>query len=195
MKNIIFFTLFFISSFDAQSQSVVAYKKALPKIDAAGKITMPDGQVLNIENYSDTEGSVFVIVRHAEKDSSGTNADLIPIGRGRAVALRKILKKMPLTGVYSTDKPRTRHTAEPTAKSKGKTVELYDAKKQTELLTNLVAQKGKFLIVGHSNTVHQLVNTLAGNEQEKEFVETDYSRLYIVSKKKIGAAKVLMIRF
>ena len=92
-------------------------------------------------------------------------------------------------------KPRTRHTAEPIAKSKHRKVELYDAKKQAELLRVLVDKKGKFLIVGHSNTVHQLVNILTGKDDEKEFSESDYSRLYIISVKKIGEAKVLMLRF
>ena len=156
---------------------------------------MPDGKTFAIENFSDTEGSVFIIVRHAEKDTTGTNADLIATGRGRAEAFTKIVKKVKIKGVYSTDKPRTRHTADPTAKSKHLPVEIYDAKKQKELLASLVVKKGKFLIVGHSNTVPQLVNILAGNEQEKEFSESDYSRIYIVSTKKLGEAKVLMIRF
>ena len=196
MKNQILYFLLSITPFIVQSQSIVPYTKPLPQISSSGKIAMPDGKTLNIENYSDTEGAVFIIVRHAEKDTAGgSNADLNPIGRGRAEALRKILKKVKINGVYSTDRPRTRHTAEPTAKFKRRPVELYDAKKQAELLRGLVEKKGRFLIVGHSNTVHQLVNILAGNEQEKEFSESDYSRLYIVSVKKLGEAKVLMIRF
>lgn len=204
MKNIFLNTLFFLVPFVGYNQTVVPYTKPCPKISSDGKITMPDGQTMTIENFSDTdgtsrntrEGGVFFIVRHAEKDTAGgSNADLNPVGRGRAEALRKILKKVKINGVYSTDKPRTRHTAEPIAKSKHRKVELYDAKKQPELLRGLVEKKGKFLIVGHSNTVHQLVNILTGKDDEKEFSESDYSRLYIVSVKKIGEAKVLMLRF
>lgn len=196
MKKIFLNTLLFLVPFVGYNQTVVPYTKPCPKISSDGKITMPDGQTLKIENYSDTEGAVFFIVRHAEKDTAGgSNADLNPVGRGRAEALRKILKKVKINGIYSTDKPRTRHTAEPIAKSKHRKVELYDAKKQPELLRGLVDKKGKFLIVGHSNTVHQLVNILTGKDDEKEFSESDYSRLYIVSVKKIGEAKVLMLRF
>lgn len=196
MKNIFLNTLLFLVPFFGYNQTVVPYTKPCPKISSDGKITMPDGQTMMIENFSDTEGAVFFIVRHAEKDTAGgSNADLNPVGRGRAEALRKILKKVKINGVFSTDKPRTRHTAEPIAKSKHRKVELYDAKKQAELLRGLVEKKGKFLIVGHSNTVHQLVNILTGKDDEKEFSESDYSRLYIVSVKKIGEAKVLMLRF
>ena len=196
MTKLILFTVLSLAPFFLQSQTTISYKKPLPKINAQGIITMPDGQTQTIENYSDTEGSVFFIIRHSEKDTTGgSNADLNPIGRGRAEALRMMLKKVKINGVFSTDKPRTRNTAAPTAKRKHLPVEIYDPKKQKELLSGLVDKKGKFLIVGHSNTVHQLVNILAGNEVEKEFSESDYTRFYIVSLKKIGAAKVLMIRF
>ena len=196
MKNIILTIGFLFLSFIGQSQTIVPYTKPCPKINAHGKVTMPDGKVLAIENYSDTEGAVFFIVRHAEKDTAGgSNADLIPVGRGRAEALKKMLKKVKIKGVYSTNVPRTIHTAEPTAKAKHQTVALYDAKKQADLLRGLVEKKGKFLIVGHSNTINQLVNTLTGKTDEKDLPDSDYSRLYIVSVKKMGDASVLLIRF
>ena len=62
-------------------------------------------------------------------------------------------------------------------------------------MAGLVDKKGKFLIVGHSNTLPQLINILTGNDQEKEFSESDYTRFYIISAKKLGEAKVLMLRF
>lgn len=196
MKKPFLYTLLSFATFTMQSQTTISYTKPLPKINAQGMITMPDGQTQTIENYSDTEGSVFFIIRHSEKDTTGgSNADLNPIGRGRAKALRKMLKKVKINGVYSTNTPRTKNTAAPTAKRKRLPVETYDPKKQKELLSSLVDKKGKFLVVGHSNTVHKLVNILTDTEQEKEFSESDYTRLYIVSVKKIGAAKVLMIRF
>ncbi len=196
MKKLFLYILFSLVSLGVQSQTTIRYTKPLPKINAQGIITMPVGQTQTIENYSDTEGAVFFIIRHSEKDTAGgSNADLNPIGRGRAKALRKMLEKVKITGVYSTNTPRTRNTAAPTAKRKHLPVEIYDPKKQKELLSSLVDKKGKFLVVGHSNTVHKLVNILTDNEMEKEFSESDYSRLYIVSLKKIGEAKVLMIRF
>ena len=110
MKKIFLNTLLFLVPFVGYNQTVVPYTKPCPKISSDGKITMPDGQTLTIENFSDTEGGVFFIVRHAEKDTAGgSNADLNPIGRGRAEALRKILKKVKINGVYSTDK--TAYTA------------------------------------------------------------------------------------
>jgi 2,3-bisphosphoglycerate-dependent phosphoglycerate mutase len=205
MKNKLLF-LFLLLPLLSYSQSIIAYKNPLPKVRANGIITMPDKSTVKIDNFNDKETTVFFIVRHAEKDTAGgTNADLNPIGRGRAIALVKMLKKIQLEKILSTDKPRTRNTAKPIAESKKHAIEIYDPKKHQEVLEKLITEnKGKkILMVGHSNTVPQIVNLLMvhpdkigrGGNEEKEFSELDYSRLYIVSVKKLGEGKVQLIRF
>jgi 2,3-bisphosphoglycerate-dependent phosphoglycerate mutase len=191
MIKYILFLCLLIVPFLAFNQVVIPYKTNV-KITKKGAI----GKV-KIEGYDDPNTIIFFIVRHAEKDTvGGSNADLNAIGRGRAQAEVKIFEKVKLDGVFSTDRPRTRNTAAPIAASKKLTVELYDAKKQKELLEQLAVQKGKhFFIVGHSNTVSQIVNILRGSDEEKEFSESDYSRLYIVSLKKIGDTKMQLIKF
>jgi 2,3-bisphosphoglycerate-dependent phosphoglycerate mutase len=189
-KKILFLCLL-VMPFLAFNQIVTPYNTNL-KMSKKGKI----GKV-QIEGFNDPNTTIFFIVRHAEKDTSGgSDADLNTIGRGRAQALAKIFGKAKIDGVFSTDRPRTRNTATPIAADKKRTVEIYDAKKQEELLEKLAVQGGKhFFIVGHSNTVHQMVNILRGSDEEKEFSESDYSRLYIVSVKKIGDAKMELIKF
>jgi 2,3-bisphosphoglycerate-dependent phosphoglycerate mutase len=190
MKYLLF-CLIISMPFVAFNQSVVPYHTNI-KITKKGTI----GKV-KIEGYNDPNTTIFFIVRHAEKDTTGgTNADLNAIGRGRAQAEVKIFEKVKIDGIFSTDRPRTRNTAAPIAASKKITVEIYDAKKQKELLEKLAVQAGKhFFIVGHSNTVPQIVNILRGSDEEKEFSESDYSRLYIVSVKKIGDTKMQLIKF
>jgi 2,3-bisphosphoglycerate-dependent phosphoglycerate mutase len=205
MKNKLLY-LFLLLPLLSYSQATIAYKNPLPKIKSNGIITMPDKSTVKIENFNDKETTVFFIVRHAEKDTAGgSNADLNPTGRGRAKALVKMLKKIQLEKVLSTDKPRTRNTAKPIAESKNSTVEIYDPKKHQEVLEKLISEhKGKkILMVGHSNTVPQIVNLLMihpdkigrGGNDEKEFSELDYSRLYIISVKKLGEGQVQLIRF
>ena len=205
-----FFTLSLLwitSLLNAQNTDVVAYKKPLPSISKKGVVKTTDGKVLKIEGFNDAETTVFFLVRHAEKDTAGgTNADLNAIGRGRAAILPKILKKINISAVYSTDKPRTRNTAAPVAKAKGRVVEIYDAKKQAELAQEL-SEKGngkRYFIVGHSNTIPQLAMQLSlrGTKQPAgegkptaDLPDNEYSLLYIVSVKKIGEAKVEVIRF
>lgn len=205
-----FFTLsllWTIGLLNAQNADVVAYEKPLPSINKKGVVKTTDGKTLKIDGFNDAETTIFFLVRHAEKDTSGgTNADLNAIGRGRAAVLPKILKKINISGVYSTDKPRTRNTAAPVAKAKGLAVEIYDAKKQAELAQELLEKgKGKrYFIVGHSNTIPQLAMQLslrgtkqpAGDEKPTaDLPDNEYSFLYIVSVKKMGEAKVEVIRF
>ena len=207
------FTLIFIwaigllNSLNAQDTEVVAYEKPLPSISKKGIVKTNDGKTLKIEGFNDAETTVFFLVRHAEKDTAGgTNADLNNVGRGRAAILPKILKKVTLSGVFSTDKPRTRNTAAPVAKAKRLSVEIYDAKKQAELAKALTDKgRGKrYFIVGHSNTIPQLAVQLSlrGTKQSAEdekptadLPDSEYSFLYIVSVKKMGEAKVEVIRY
>ena len=182
-----------------QAQDLIPYKKAIPTISAKGILRMPNTQEkITIEGFNDKDVTVFFIVRHAEKDTAGgTNADLNAVGRGRANAFVSIFKKIRIHKVYSTDKPRTKNTAKPLAAFKRRPVEIYDAKMQKELLESLIKrEKGqKIFIVGHSNTVPQLVNILRGSDIEKDLADSDYSTMYIVSVKQIGEAKVQMIQF
>lgn len=209
MKKYLFSLLLLgaISLLNAQNTGIVAYEKPLPSINKKGVVKTTDGKTLKIEGFNDAETAIFFLVRHAEKDTAGgSNADLNAIGRGRAAVLPKILKKIKISGIYSTDKPRTRNTAAPVAKAKGLSVEIYDAKQQAELVKNLLEKgKGKrYFIVGHSNTIPQLAVQLslrgtkqpAGNEKPMaDLPDFEYSFLYIVSVKKMGEATVEVIRF
>jgi 2,3-bisphosphoglycerate-dependent phosphoglycerate mutase len=196
----VFITLLSIGLLKAQNTDVVPYKKALPTIAKDGTVKTTDGKTLKIEGFNDTETTIFFLVRHAEKDTAGgANADLNNIGRGRAAILPKIFKKVKIAGVYSTDKPRTRNTAAPLAKAKRLSVAIYDAKKQDELVKELIKRGGgkRYFIVGHSNTIPQLaLQILRGDEKPTaDLPDSEYSTLYIVSFKKIGTAKVAVIHF
>jgi phosphohistidine phosphatase SixA len=202
-KLIIALTLLFtVSSIQAQKTEgtdFIPYQGTLPTIDNDGTVKTPDGRTFKIEGFKDSGTTIFFLVRHAEKDTmTGVEADLIGTGRGRAETFVKIFKKVKLSGVYSTSTPRTRHTAEPLAKFKRRPVDIYDVKKQDELVKKLVARGGgrRYFIVGHSNTIPQLaLQILRGDKTAESMPDSDYSRLYIVSVKKMGKAKVEMINF
>ena len=184
--------------FLTQAQDLIPYSKPLPTILKDGTVKMPDGGLVKIEGFRDKETVVIFMVRHAEKNiAGGSNADLDAVGRGRAKALAGILKKMKIQKFYSTDVPRTKNTAKPLAELRKKPVEIYDPKKHKELFESILnTQKGnKILVVGHSNTVPQMLNILRGSTDEKDIPDNEYSRLYIISVKKMGEAKVTLINF
>jgi phosphohistidine phosphatase SixA len=128
----------------------------------------------------------YYIVRHAEKAAQGPdrNSDvpLTDSGRQRALAIREILKDKKIRYVYATNTIRTRSTAEPTADYFGLKVETYQPAVPTpDLIRKFRALKKNVLIVGHSNTVDNLVNELSGKTNVPgDLADTEYNHLFIV---------------
>lgn len=129
----------------------------------------------------------YYIVRHAEKaaPAAGMSADvpLAPAGEERAQALRERLQDAQLRYVYSTDFLRTKGTAAPTASAAGLGLTFYDPK-DTAFVSRVLAQgKGNTLIVGHSNTVDDLVNRFLGRTELQDLPDTAYGDLFIITKR------------
>lgn len=181
----------------AQQGKTIPYKKKLPSINEQGIILMPDGKQVEIPNFNQKEVTIFFLIRHAEKDTAGgANADLNPLGRGRAEALPKMFKKIKFQGIYSTAVPRVQNTVLPLAKAKGQKIQMYDAKSQQTWIANLLQHKGKCIfIAGHSNTIPPLVNILTNENMEQNLDDNQYGCMYIVAVRSIGDATVLKIYY
>ena len=178
--------------------ATVPYDKPLPTIEADGTLKMEGKPTVKINGFQDSTATIFFLVRHSERDTGGVKADLTAVGRGRAAAFVKIFQHVKLTKIYSTDTPRTRHTAEPLAKSKRQIVDIYDAGKQDDMTRRLADRRGKrFFIVGHSNTIPKFISLLKGADADSipNIPDDSFSRLYIVTVRGIGAAKIQMIEF
>ena len=137
--------------------------------------------------------SVFV-VRHAEKAApSGGNmmssdVPLSEAGVERAALLRDLLRNKDIQSIYSTNTLRTRSTAMPLSEALNIPIQLYHPRDTLQQLAASVrSSKGSVLLVGHSNTVDDLVNIIAGkNLVPADLPETVYDRMFILSKKKSG---------
>lgn len=103
------------------------------------------------------------IVRHAEKQLEGADPKLTPCGHERAKQLAKLLTPANITQVYSTTYQRTLSTAQPTAKKAGVALKHYSPRGQDQLVRVLKQEKKNTLVVGHSNTVPELLTLLAGS--------------------------------
>ena len=124
------------------------------------------------------------LVRHAEKQKDqGKNPALTDQGIKRSQALEKLLTKVDFSAIYSTDFKRTRDTAKPLATSKGINIELYNPMDSRNFLDGILSKhKGKnIFVVGHSNTIPLLVNTLLGEEKFSSLRDDEYSNLFIVT--------------
>jgi hypothetical protein len=74
-------------------------------------------------------------------------------------------------------------TVEPLAALKGLEITTYDPQDTEGLLQGILEKYpgGNVLIVGHSNTVPGMVNTLIWEEKFPNFSESEYNRLFVVS--------------
>ncbi len=116
------------------------------------------------------------IVRHAERADASTDADLSEAGRARAEALAKMLKDKNITAIYATEFKRTQQTAAPLAKALGIAVTIRPAK-ATDFGFKLRTLHGNTLVVGHSNTIPDLIKEL-GVSESINIGENDYDNLF-----------------
>ena len=123
---------------------------------------------------------VIFIVRHAEKASSGDkDPDLSVQGQKRADALAHILQDSQITSVFVTEFKRTQRTAAPTATAAHVTPIVLPANDIGALVEKLHALKGNALVVGHGNTIPDLLKTL-GVATPISIPDDDYTEIFVV---------------
>ena len=132
----------------------------------------------------------YFIVRHAEKailqrDSAGmmsNNPPLSEAGKVRSYVLRDVLAHKNIRHIYSTNTLRTRSTAGPLSEEKHIEVEIYS---NIDSLINLLKSlRGNVLVIGHSNTVDDIVNKISGKKEiPEDLKDSDYDNLFILKGK------------
>lgn len=127
---------------------------------------------------------IIVLVRHSEKDATVANnpdPDLSAEGRERAQRLIKLVNKYRPSEIFSTNYKRTRQTAEPLAAKRKKEIQTYDPAKAAEMVSQMLASKtGRYLVVGHSNTIPALANLLAKKEVFRNLLDTEYGVFWVI---------------
>ncbi len=153
------------------------------------------GKNIAIPGYSKGEAAVFYLVRHAEKQK-GKDPDLTEEGLQRAKKLSKILESVKLSTIYSTNTKRTIYTASPSAEVQKMEIDSYDHKKQGELFKPLMSKKGEhFLIVGHSNTIPDMLNLFQDKTVYEHIDESVYDNLYVVMVYAEDKVKIIELKY
>ena len=133
------------------------------------------------------KSTTYYIVRHAEKEQGTTMLSDPPLsteGEKQAGDLQHFLQNKNIKAVYSTNYARTIATAEPTRKYFGVNLKIYDAQKPEQLVEELKKiSDGNVLVVGHSNTVDDVVNGLMGESKMTDLPDTEYGNVFIVKRK------------
>ena len=122
-------------------------------------------------------GTVYVI-RHLEK-AAGDDPSLTPQGAARADQLGQLLAGANVKAIFATPTKRARETAMPLATRLGVPVSDYNPRDVDALASAVAAAGGSVLVVGHSNTVANLVAKFGG-DKPAELTEQDYGTLFIV---------------
>ncbi len=129
------------------------------------------------------ESPIIFLVRHAERSAiSGrvpSDTGLSEVGRARAQALAQELKDAKLTAIFTSEYKRTQQTAAPLAEALGIRPEVVAAGDLRSLRAKLKAARGNALVVGHSNTLPQIINAL-GVSGRVAIAESDYDNLFLV---------------
>ena len=133
----------------------------------------------------------YYIVRHAEKETqiTGTNMmsndpPLSAAGADRAETLKNVLMNKKIHYIFSTNTIRTKTTAQPLADHLGLKIETYKPIPDSAFINQLRLLKKNVLIVGHSNTVDDIVNMLCDKKEiSGDLKDSEYDNLFIVKKK------------
>lgn len=123
------------------------------------------------------EPDMIYLVRHGEKATDSNDPSLTPQGRQRAQNIASILHRAGIKTIFSTPTARTLETAKPLSTSLSLPVQQYDAGKPEALVNKVKTLQGPVLVVGHSNTLPQLVR-LFGGAPGAEIGDNEYDRLY-----------------
>ena len=147
------------------------------------------------------------LVRHAEKaDAPAADPPLLEAGTKRAEELARTLGKAGIKTIFTSQFMRTKQTAEPLAKQLGIASTVIPVKMSatnrrelsSEYLTEVVERVssspgGNVLIVGHSNTVPEIIKALGG-DIVPTIDETVFDDLFVVTVYARGKAKVAHLK-
>lgn len=140
--------------------------------------------------------STIYVVRHAEKETGLDPATMKPFtnpplsfeGQQRALKLKEMLGGNNFKHIYSTNTLRTISTANPLKELfLNVPVTIYSSKMDSiDAFIGKVKEikNGDVLIIGHSNTVDDLVNKLCGETiVPGDLKDSEYDNLWVIKKK------------
>ena len=140
--------------------------------------------------------TTIIVVRHAEAEPSQPGGDpaLTADGRARALELARVLADTPLRSVYTTHYQRNRRTVEPLPRHAGEKPTVIDD--VPGLLRALRSEPAgaTALVVGHSNTVGELVRGLTGQPLPAG-EPIVFDRMWNVTRARDGSASLLRLHY
>ncbi len=150
---------------------------------------------------------VIFLVRHAERADTaapaapagahsmlGDDPPLTAAGEQRAARLAATLAQAGITDIVTTEFKRTRQTAAPLAEKLKITPVMSAAKDPGPLVARLKNAKAPVLVVGHSNTLPDVIKAL-GVAEPVAIGDNDYDNLFIVVRTPSGKATLIRLKY
>ncbi len=147
---------------------------------------------------SDSSLTTILLVRHAEKDTMFLGADPPLSGAGfmRAQELARVLGESSVDAIYVTDFQRSRQTAQPLARALHDSLRVLhgrDFAAQARVLRER-HRGGTALVIGHSDTIPQLVEALTGSRW-RGYRAGEWDPILVVTLAANGASRVITIPY
>ncbi|QNM81965.1 histidine phosphatase family protein [Sphingomonas sabuli] len=139
---------------------------------------------------SATAQKTVYVIRHLQK-GAGDDPSLTAEGAANAQALAGMLKAKGIVAAFATPTRRAMETAAPLAAQLGFDVTPYDPRDPAALAAAIAAASGSVLVVGHSNTVPDLVAQFGGTKPGP-LGDGDYGMLFAVGPG--GSVEALQVR-
>ena len=147
---------------------------------------------------------VVFVVRHAERADAasaappggmmGNDPPLSTAGHERAGRLAALLASADVKHIYTTEYQRTRQTAAPLAQRLKVAAVTSPARDSEALVQQVKNVSGNVLIVGHSNTVPELLMRL-GVKEAISVADNEYDNLFIVVRPAGGEPTLIRLRY
>jgi broad specificity phosphatase PhoE len=147
--------------------------------------------------------TTIVVVRHAEKSADDPrDPSLTAAGEERARVLSSVLADAGLTEIYTTQFKRNRQTAAPLAQKAGISITerpinaANSATYADDLAREILSRDaGKsVLVVGHSNTVPDIVRALSGHAVPP-ITDAEYDHIFVIEIPISGNPRLMQFRF
>lgn len=143
--------------------------------------------------------TTVMVLRHAEKMDTGQPDDLVPLsstGDTRAQTFAQVAGRAGVTRIYVTEKLRTQQTAQPLATALGITSTPINKANLDDLITDVRASKNRgrvIVIIGHSDTVPQIVDRLGGGTVTVG--ETEFDNLFVLTVPRWGTTRLIQATY
>jgi 2,3-bisphosphoglycerate-dependent phosphoglycerate mutase len=158
--------------------------------------------VFGVWVWGTADATTVIVIRHAEKEAGGAeDPPLTAQGQARAALLAQMFGDASAPGhidaIYVSPTVRNRATAAPLAARLGLTEIVAPADDPRGLARRALREHSgaRVLIVGHSDTVRDLVEALSEEKNIPEVAAQEYGTMYIVTVPRIGHANVLRLKY